>query len=114
MLDNTQLEQAVRDELRFEPSVDAAAITAAAKLGAVTLSGFVPSYSQRRFAAKAAQRVDGARTVTEDIRVKLPASVKLSDQEIAARANQSLEWDASIPEQVKATVQNGTVTLTGE
>jgi osmotically-inducible protein OsmY len=40
--------------------------------------------------------------------------VKLSDQEIAARANQSLAWDVSIPEHVKATVQDGIVTLTGE
>ena len=114
MLNNTQLEQAVRDELRFDPSVDDAGITMEIKDGAVALTGFTPSYSQKRFAAKAAQRVSGVRTVTEDIRVKLPASVTLTDQEIAARANQSLAWDASIPEHVKASVQNGVVTLTGE
>jgi len=114
MLNNTELEQAVRDELRFDPSVDDAGITMGIKDGAVSLTGFAPSYSQKRFAAKAAQRVGGVRTVTDDISVKLPAGVRLSDQEIAARANQSLAWDVSIPEHVKATVQNGMVTLTGE
>ena len=114
MLNNTQLEQAVRDELRFDPSIDDAGITMEIKDGAVSLTGFAPSYPQKRFAAKAAQRVGGVRTVTDDISVKLPASVKLSDQEIATRANQSLTWDVSIPEHVKATVQNGLVTLSGE
>ncbi len=114
MLNNTQLEQAVRDELRFDPSVDDAGITAGTKDGVISLAGYAPSYSQRRFAAKAAQRVSGVRKVTNEIHVKLPASVKLTDQEIAARANQSLAWDVSIPEHVKATVRGGIVTLTGE
>jgi osmotically-inducible protein OsmY len=114
MMNNTQLEQAVRDELRFDPSVDDAGITMAIKDGAVSLAGFAPSYSQKRFATKAAQRVGGVRSVTDEIKVNLPASVKLSDQEIATRANQSLSWEVSIPEHVKATVQNGAVTLTGE
>lgn len=114
MLNNTQLEQAVRDELRFDPSVDDTGITMGIKDGDVSLTGFAPSYSQKRFAAKAAQRVGGVRTVTDEIRVKLPASVKVTDQEIASRANQSLAWDVSIPEHVKASVQNGMVTLTGE
>ena len=46
MLNNTQLEQAVRDELRFDPSVDDAGITMGIKDGAVSLTGFAPSYSQ--------------------------------------------------------------------
>jgi len=114
MFNNTQLQQAVRDELAFDPSLAETEITVGAKDGAISLAGFAPSYAQKHFAAKAAQRVGGVRKVIDKIEVKLPATAKVSDADLATRAHQSLTWSAQIPAQVKAKVQDGAVTLLGD
>ena len=113
MLNNHQLQQAVRDELSFDPSFADADIKVEASGGAVSLTGYVPSYAQKRFATRAAQRVGGVHKVADDIIVRIPADVTASDQEIATRAAQSLAWDASAPQQVRATVEQGVLTLHG-
>jgi osmotically-inducible protein OsmY len=112
-LNNHQLQQAVRDELRFDPSFAEADIKVEAVEGAVSLTGTVPTYSQKRFALRAAQRVGGVQTVADDIVVRIPAEVTATDQDIASCASQSLAWDTSVPEQVKATVDHGVLTLSG-
>jgi len=114
MLNNTQLQQAVSDELAFDPSLAAADITIGATDGAISLAGFVPSYGQKRFAAKAAQRVDGVRRVIDKIEVKLPAAAKVSDADLSTRAHQTLAWSAQVPAHVKVKVEEGVVTLLGE
>jgi len=114
MLNNTQLQQAVSDELAFDPSLAAAEITIGATEGAITLAGFVPSYGQKRFATKAAQRVDGVRRVIDKIEVKLPPEAKVSDPDLATRAHQTLAWSAQVPAQVKVKVEEGVATLLGE
>ena len=114
MLNDKQLQQAVREELRFDPSFAEADITVEAVAGEVSLTGSVPSYSQKRFALLAAQRVGGVQKVADDIVVRIPGAVTLTDAELTTRACRSLSWDASIPEGVSATVEHGVVTLNGE
>ena len=115
MSDDNHLKQSVLEELKWEPSVNAAHIGVTTKDGVVTLMGSVGSYAEKRAAEHAALRVKNVKGVAEEIEVKLPSSVKHGDAEIAAAALNRLAWDASIPKNaVKVTVANGWLTLTGQ
>jgi osmotically-inducible protein OsmY len=113
MLNDSQLLRAVRDELRFDPSFTDDDIKVDVAAGAVSLSGFVPSYAEKRLAINAAQRIGGVQKVTDDIIVRIPSSVRATDRDIASCASQSLAWDTSVAQQTKATVDKGVVTLSG-
>ena len=52
-MDDKQLQQNIRDELEFEPSVDAAHIGVAVDDGVVTLSGHVSSYAEKQAVERA-------------------------------------------------------------
>jgi osmotically-inducible protein OsmY len=115
MSDDKQLKQSVLDELKWEPSVNAAHIGVAAKDGVVTLMGHVESYWEKSAAEKAARRVKNVKAIAEELEVRLPSSVKHGDEEIATSALSRLKWDASVPKDaVKVKVEKGFVTLTGE
>ena len=115
MSDDQRLKQAVLDELQWEPSVNAAHIGVSAKDGVVTLMGHVDNFAEKSAAEKAARRVKEVRAVAEEIEVRLPFSVKLGDEEIASHTANRLQWDSAFPNgTVKAKVEKGWVTLTGE
>jgi len=115
MTTDSQLQQAVLDELSWEPSVTAGHIGVSAKGGVVGLSGHVGSFAEKFAAEMATRRVKGVKAVAEEIEVKLPFSIKRSDEQIAAAAIDSLLWDVSIPrDAVKVTVEKGWLKLTGE
>ena len=59
MSKDAQLQQAVRDELAWEPAVTAAHVGVAANSGIVTLTGHVPNFWQKEAAETAAARVKG-------------------------------------------------------
>ena len=65
---NTQLQQDVLEELEFEPCVDASEIGVTAQDGSVSLAGTVRSYAEKSAAVRAAERVSGARAVTDEIK----------------------------------------------
>jgi osmotically-inducible protein OsmY len=112
---DSELQQAVLAELKWEPSVDAAHIGVTASSGVVTLTGHVENYSQKQAAEKAAGRVKGVKAVAEEIEVKLPYDIKRGDEEIAAAAIERLAWDSSVPrDAIKVRVEKGWVTLTGD
>ena len=113
MMTDNSLQQAVLDELKWEPSVNAAHIGVTAKDGVVTLSGDVSSYTEKLAAARAARRVIGVKGVAEDIKVHYSFS-KVDDTDIAHKALQTLSWDIEVPDdKVKVEVEGGWVTLTG-
>ncbi len=115
MSDDRQLKQAVLDEMKWEPSVNAAQIGVTTKDGIVTLMGSVETYAEKHGAETAALRVKGVKAVAEAIEVKLPFSVKHGDSEIAEAAVNRLAWDSSVPKDaVKIAVSKGWVTLTGD
>jgi osmotically-inducible protein OsmY len=115
MSKDDQLQGAVLAELHWEPSVVAAHIGVTAKDGVVTLTGHVENYANKHAAETAARRVKGVYAVAEEIEVRLPNSIKRSDDEIAATALDRLGWDVSIKrDSVKLTVTSGWVTLTGQ
>ena len=115
MSDDKQLQQAVLDELQWEPSVNAAHIGVTAKSGVVTLLGHVGTFSEKFAAEKATRRVKDVKAVAEELEVQLPFSVRHGDEEIASAALNRLKWDSAVPvDAVKAKVEKGWVTLTGE
>jgi osmotically-inducible protein OsmY len=115
MHNDSELRKAVEDELSWEPSVIAAHIGVTAKAGVVTLTGHVASYANKAAAEAATRRVKGVKAVAEEMEVKLPFDNQRGDEEIAAAVVDRLAWDVSIPrDAIKAKVEKGWVTLTGQ
>jgi osmotically-inducible protein OsmY len=114
MSSDSQLKQAVLDELAWEPSVDAAHVGVTAHAGVITLSGHVANYAHKQAAEKAAGRVKGVTAVAEEMEVVLPYEIHRSDEDIAVAAADRLFWDSIVPkDRVKVTVEKGWVTLSG-
>jgi len=115
MKTDAELQQDVMNELQWEPTLKAAEIGVAVKDGVVTLSGYVDSYVKKLVAERAAARVFGVRAVAEEIQVRLPGSLKRSDEDIAGMVANVLEWNVLVPyDRVKVHVQDGVVNLSGE
>ena len=112
---NSQLQQDVLQELKYEPSVDASDIGVTVKEGIVNLTGNVKNYAEKYAAAHAAERVAGVRAVTDEMKVDLPSMHVRNDQDIAKAALNALEWDVWVPsKQIKVKVDGGWITLEGE
>ena len=112
---NTQLQQDVLQELKYEPTVNAAEIGVTATDGIVGLTGNVKSYAEKYAAVRAAERVVGVKAVTDELKVDLPAFHVRNDEDIARAALNGLRWDVWVPtDHVKVKVENGWVTLEGE
>ena len=115
MSNDSQLQQDVLAELKWEPSVTSAHIGVTAKNGVVTLSGHVENYMSKYAAERAARRVQGVNGVAEEIEVRLPSDNRKTDDQIAAAVLDRLAWNVMIPRNsVKVKVEKGFVTLTGE
>jgi osmotically-inducible protein OsmY len=113
-MDDLQLRRSILDELDYEPTVDAANIGVAVKGGIVTLTGHVPSYAEKVAAERAVRRVRGVRAIAEEIEIRVPNEKRTSDDEIAKRAADILQWDTTVPKDaIEITVQHGWVTLNG-
>ena len=115
MKTDTELQQDVMSELKWEPTIKAAEIGVGVTDGVVTLSGYVDSFYKKWAAERAAARVFGVKAVAEKIQVRLPGSLKRADEDIARAASDALEWNVSVPhDRVKVQVQDGEVNLSGE
>lgn len=112
---DAQIEKDVKDELYWNPNLDATDIAVSVKKGVVTLSGFVKSYTDKYEAEEAAKRVAGVAGVANDIEVRLPSIDERPDPEIARDAVSAIK--TMLPyssEHIKVIVKNGWVTLEGE
>jgi len=115
MTTDTQLQRDVQDELRWQPSIDAAEIGVAVKDGVVTLTGNVKNFFEKWEAETAAKRVHGVKALANDIEVRLPGDARRNDTDIARAAAEALAWNASVPrDRVKVTVSDARITLEGE
>lgn len=101
--------------LNWEAGVSTAHIGVTANDGVVTLSGQVETYAAKLQAERAAARVRGVKAVVEHMEVKLADQNRETDDLIAERVMQKLEWDITLPaDGVKAKVENGWVTSSGK
>jgi osmotically-inducible protein OsmY len=113
-MDDKQLQSMVIEALEWEPEVDAAHIGVTARDGVVTLSGTVSSSSEKVAAERATRRLKGVRGIAEEIVVRWPLDKTQSDDEIARRVLDTLDWDSSVPhDRINVKVERGHVTLTG-
>jgi osmotically-inducible protein OsmY len=102
-------------ELKWEPTIRAAEIGVAVKDGAVTLNGYVDTYSMKWAAERAVRRVSGVKGLAEEIKVRLPDPYKRTDEDIARSAKNTIDWNVWVPrDRVKVMVQNGWITLSGD
>ena len=115
MRSDAELRNDVQAELDWEPAIKSTGIGVAASDGVVTLTGHVASHAEKYAAERAAQRVNGVKALAVEITVKLPDSDQRTDTDIALAVERGLAWSALVPaDKVKAMVENGWVTLTGE
>ena len=109
-----QLRSDVEHELAWEPELDESHIAVSAKDGAVTVTGHVPTYGQKRQAVRAVEGVSGVKAGADDLEVRLSSSHHRDDTDIAESIAHNMTWNATIPtESVKAEVADGIVTLRG-
>lgn len=112
---DSEIQKDVMAELNWEPLLNAHEIGVAVKDGIVTLSGRVETYTKKLTAEKAARRVMGVKAVVQDIEVHIPSLSKKTDLDIAEAAVSALKWNADVSDKkIKATVEDGWVTLEGE
>jgi hyperosmotically inducible protein len=69
VLDDSVITAKVRKELFEQKGVSVMDVQVSTYRGEVQLSGFVPSEKEARLAEDAARRVDGVKTVKNDIRI---------------------------------------------
>src|SRR5262249_30362845 len=112
-MSDQDVEAAVRDELAFDPRVDAAAVAVQADDGTVTLRGTVGTFFAKRAAQKAAEGVRGVVTVENELDVHVLVGGRRDDAELRGDVLQALMLDAAVPSSIDATVYDGVVTLTG-
>ena len=106
------LREAVIRQVEWTPEIASKDISVSAKEGAVTLTGFVHSYTEKVAAEKAAKSVYGVKAVANDIEVKPGMR---TDPEIARDVVEALKIDLRVPDdRIKVAVQNGFVTLEGK
>jgi osmotically-inducible protein OsmY len=113
MKSDNELRRDVERELEWEPAVDERYIGVSVMGGVVTLTGHVPTYSQRWKAERTVERVEGVRGVANELEVQLAGEV--TDTDIAKAAVDALNRDITVPsDRIKVKVDKGWVTLTGD
>ena len=115
MRSDSEIERDVKEELQWDPDLDATDIAVSVKKGVVTLTGFVRSYTDKYEAEAAAKRVAGVAGVANDIEVRMPSVDERPDPEIARDAVAAIKSQLPISsEHIKVVVKNGWVTLEGQ
>ncbi|MBS1523523.1 MAG: BON domain-containing protein [Bacteroidetes bacterium] len=115
MKTDSEIQEDVMAELKWEPMLNATEIGVAVKEGVVTLSGTVSNYAKKMAAENATWRVKGVKAVAEELVVQLGEGDKSSDTEIAASILSTLRWNTVIPDdQIRIKVTDGRVDLSGE
>ena len=114
MKSDSEIERDVREELQWDPDLNAEDIAVSVKNGVVMLTGFTRSYTDRYEAEAAAKRVAGVHAVANDIEVRLPAIDQRPDPDIARDAVAALKSQLPIShENIKVIVKDGWITLEG-
>lgn len=115
MLRDTELQDRIMAELKWEPSVQSSEIGVSVRNGIVTLNGTVNTYAEKFAAERAVERVTGVRAIAEDLKVQLPGHFERSDTDIAKAALSAIGWDVEVPDdRIRIVVRDGWVTLEGK
>ncbi len=106
----------VSEKLRFELNIDDSDITVAIKSsGIVVLAGKVKSYTEKRLAEEAVEKIEAVRGIANKLEVYLSASYRRDDADIVKAALNTLKWIYFIPyKQIKIAVEKGHLIMDGE
>ena len=105
------LRHEVIGELSADPRVDTLEIGIAVEDGMVTLTGHVESLQARVAAEEAVKRVEGVRSVANDLLIKHKG--ERTDTEIAREALHRLRNNMSVPREVQVVVTDGCIIIDG-
>jgi osmotically-inducible protein OsmY len=117
MKTDTELQQDVMNELKWEPTIRAAEIGVGVTDGVVTLSGYVHTYGEKWTAERAAARIFGVKAVVEELKVRLPDAFQRPDEDIAQAAANTLQWNVWLThmiDRIEVVVENGWINLSGD
>ena len=115
MKTDADLKRDVTAELAWDPAVKSTAIGVAVKDGVVTLSGHLDTFADKHAAARALRRMAGVKAIALELDVKLAPDHKRSDTDIAAVAEDALQWNTLVPQgKIRLTVDHAWVTMQGE
>lgn len=108
-----QLKEDVEQELRWDPSLNAAHIGVSVDRGNVTLLGTVDTFAERWAAERATKRVGRCRSVKQELKVKLRSEHRREDLALGTATQRVLDWDVFVPKGITAKAKDGWVTLSG-
>jgi osmotically-inducible protein OsmY len=104
----------IRAELKMDLDItDERDVEITVNHGSVDLDGSADSYAQKWAIEHATYRVIGVKAVRNYLDVKPPKDDYRDDDEIEKAAKRALEWDARVPEGVRASVSDGLLLLNG-
>jgi osmotically-inducible protein OsmY len=114
MTTDSEVKRNVDDEISYDPFVDSTDIVTSVKSGVVSLTGYVPDYSQKIQAESDVKRVTGVMAVANDIEVRLPSIDARPDPDIARDLVAQLKFEMPFSqENIKILVKDAWVTLDG-
>jgi osmotically-inducible protein OsmY len=109
-----RIKSIIVEELKWSPGIDSTHIGVGVLDGAVTLSGEVASYPEKRLAEEAVRKVKGVHAVAGQLTVK-SEDHGANDTDIAREAGDAIGRAVDIARNaVTATVQDHVITLHGE
>lgn len=111
---DTQIEKDVISELRWDPSVADLNLNVKSENGVVTIRGNVQHFNDKTTAEEITLRISGVKAVANEIEVVLMGEYRKSDSEIATAALEAIKWGYKIPKNIKLSVDEGVITLSGE
>ncbi len=105
------LRDAVIGEIDADPAIHAWEIGVAAEDGVITLTGTVETEGFKIAAERAAKRVEGVRSVANELRIR--GRNERTDTDIARDAAHRLRNNVAVPATVQAVVTDGRIMLDG-
>jgi osmotically-inducible protein OsmY len=115
MRSDSEIERDVKEDLEWDPDLDATDIALSVQQGVIALTGFVKSFSDKYEAEAAVKRVAGVAGVANDLEVRMPSVDERPDPDIARDAVAAIKGQLPISsEHIKVIVKNGWVTLEGD
>jgi osmotically-inducible protein OsmY len=115
MKSDADIKQDVLNAMKWSPEVKEEHIGVTVHNAAVTLTGHVPTYWQKRAATETVKGVADVKAVVDNVDVRLESEMKMTDEGLAERIANVLNWNVALQgKSVKAEVKSGVVTLTGE
>lgn len=115
MKNDSQIQNDVIDQLKWQPELNPSEIGVFVKNGVVTLTGIVDTYSKKMAAERAARKVAGVEAVAEEIQVGASPYYLRTDTELAEAVVSAMKWHSVLYEnKIRVKVENTVVTLEGE